>query len=137
MAAAIADNNSAYFGRGTATVFNSGKVRLGCNWLAPRKRAGMLSGLELGQHAENPGGVDYNEIAGVIERFVDGTAAPWEWEGYFLATKYQDSFLGHIQQRVLAVSFEFPPGPERGYTSAEGLEILRGLAAQLRSEARK
>ncbi len=37
-AAAIADGkNGAYFGRGTATVFNSGKVRFGWNWVGPAK----------------------------------------------------------------------------------------------------
>jgi hypothetical protein len=80
--------------------------------------------------------MDYNELAGVIERFVDGTAAPWEWEEYFLATKYEDPFLHHVQQRVLAASFEFPPGAEGGYTSAEGLSALKELAEELRSRAR-
>jgi RHS repeat-associated protein len=35
-AAAVADGkNGAYFGRGTQTVFNSGKVRFGWNWVGP------------------------------------------------------------------------------------------------------
>ena len=80
---------------------------------------------------------DYNELAAVIERFVDGTAAPWEWEEHFLTTKYEDPFLRHVQQRVLAVSFEFPAGAEGGYTSAEGLSVLRQLAGELRSRARR
>jgi hypothetical protein len=81
--------------------------------------------------------MSYNELADVIDRFVDGTAAPWEWEEYFLVTKYNDPFLRHIQQRVLAVSFEFPPDAEGGYTNSEGLAVLRSLADRLRSEARK
>ena len=36
--AAIADGkNGAYFGRGTATLFNSGKVRFGWNWVGPAR----------------------------------------------------------------------------------------------------
>lgn len=79
----------------------------------------------------------YNEMADVIERFVDGTSAPWEWEEYFLTAKYKDPLLRQVQQRVLAASFEFPPGAEGGYTNSEGLAVLRGLADQLRSEARR
>jgi hypothetical protein len=78
-----------------------------------------------------------NELANVIERFVDGTSAPWEWEEYFLVTKYEDPFLRCVQQQVLAVSFEFSPGAEGGYTSAEGLSVLRELAEELRSRARR
>jgi hypothetical protein len=81
--------------------------------------------------------MNYNEMADVIERFVDGTVAPWEWEEYFLVTKYGDPFLRDIQQRVLAVSFEFPPDAEGGYTNSTGLAVLRSLADQLRSAARK
>ena len=79
--------------------------------------------------------MDYNELATVIERFVDGSAAPWEWEEYFLVTKYEDPFLRHVQQRVLSMSFEFPPGSEGGYTSTEGLSALKELAKELRSRA--
>jgi hypothetical protein len=81
--------------------------------------------------------MSYNEMADVIERFVEGMSAPWEWEEYFLAAKYDDALLRYVQQRVLAVSFEFPPGAEGGYTNSEGFAVLRSLADQLRSEAGK
>lgn len=77
--------------------------------------------------------MNYNEIADVIDRFVDGTAGAWEWDDQFLGTKYDDPFLRYVQQRVLAISFEFPPGPAGGYTNAAGLEALKGLAQELRS----
>jgi hypothetical protein len=80
--------------------------------------------------------MNYNEVADVIERFVNGTAGPLEWDNCFLGTRYEDPFLRQIQERALAVSFEFPPGPSGGYTSAEGLEVLRELAEALRSQPR-
>jgi hypothetical protein len=48
--AAIANGkNGAYFGRGTATVFNSGKVRFGWNWVGPgRPGAGGRDDIRLG-----------------------------------------------------------------------------------------
>jgi hypothetical protein len=79
--------------------------------------------------------MNYNNMADAIERFVDGTGAPWEWEEYFLATKYDDPFLRHIQERVLAVSFEFPSRSRNEYTSPEGMAVLKSLANELRSRA--
>jgi hypothetical protein len=81
--------------------------------------------------------VNYNELADVIERFVNGTAKKWDWDDYIIGVRYKDPFLCDIQRRALAVSTEFPPGAEGGYTNSEGLAVLRGLADQLRSEARK
>jgi hypothetical protein len=81
--------------------------------------------------------MNYNEMADIIERFVEGKSAPWEWEEYFQTGKYEDPFLRQAQRRVLTVSFEFPPGAEGGYTNSEGLAILRGLVDELRSKARK
>ena len=77
--------------------------------------------------------MSYIEMADVIERFVNGNVDPWEWEEYFLATKYSDPFLSHVQKRVLAVSFEFPAGAEGGYANSQGLVVRRKLANQLRS----
>jgi hypothetical protein len=81
--------------------------------------------------------MSYDEMADAIERFAGGSSASWEWEEYFLTAKCDDPLLKYVQQRVLAVSFEFSPGAEGGYTNSEGLAVLRGLAYQLRSEARK
>ena len=81
--------------------------------------------------------MNYNEMADAIERFVDGTAAPWEWEEYFLAAKYDDPFLRHVQKRVLALSFEFPSNSRSEYTSPEGLIVLKELAKELRSRTRQ
>jgi hypothetical protein len=77
--------------------------------------------------------MNYNEMAGVIERFVDGSTEPWEWEEYFLVMKYDDPFLRYFQQRVLRISFEFPSNSPGEYTSHEGLAALKELARELRS----
>lgn len=79
--------------------------------------------------------MNYNEMADAIERFVDGTAASWEWEEHFLTAKHDDPFLRYVQQRVLRVSFEFPSNSRNEYTSPEGLAVLKDLANELRLRA--
>jgi hypothetical protein len=79
--------------------------------------------------------MDYNEIAGAIERFINGTSAPWEWDDYFLGTKYEDPYLRSVQRRVLGLSTEFPPATNSEYTGADGVEVLRRLVKELRSRS--
>jgi hypothetical protein len=82
-------------------------------------------------------GMYYNELADVIERFIDGTSLTLEWDIYSLGKTYEDSFLVSVQQRMLSIPIEFPPASEREYTSPEGLMVLRKLVKELRSRASK
>jgi hypothetical protein len=79
----------------------------------------------------------YDELADVIERFIDGTSPPWEWDDYSLGRTYEDPFLASVQKRMLSVGVEFPSTSEREYTSPEGLVVLRELVKELRSRALK
>ena len=79
--------------------------------------------------------MNYNELADAIERFLDGTAASWEWKEHFLTARYEDPFLRYVQQRVLRASFEFPSNSRTEYASPEGLAVLKELANELRSRA--
>jgi hypothetical protein len=79
--------------------------------------------------------MNYNEIADVIERFLDGTAGPWDWEDYTLVTTFEDPFLSSIQDRCRALFIEFPPTEKGHYTNAEGLAVLRELVTELRARA--
>jgi hypothetical protein len=81
--------------------------------------------------------MDYNELADVIERFIDGTSGPLEWDIYSLGKTYKDPFLAAAQKRMLSVWVEFPPASKSEYTSPEGLVVLRELAQELRSRALK
>ncbi len=80
--------------------------------------------------------MNYHEMADATERFLDGTAAPWEWEEHFLTANYDDPFLRYVQQWALQVSSEFPSNFRSEYTSPEGLAVLKELANELRSRAR-
>jgi hypothetical protein len=78
---------------------------------------------------------EYSELADVIERLVNGTSPPVEWDAYTLGKTYTDPFLVAVQRRMISVSFDFPPGSSRGYTNAAGLRILKDLVVELRSRA--
>jgi hypothetical protein len=80
---------------------------------------------------------DYLELAGVIERFINGSSQPWEWEDYFLCKSCKDPFLISAQRRMLSISMEFPPASKGHYTGPEGIAVLRGLVEELRTRARQ
>ena len=79
--------------------------------------------------------MDYNEVADVIERFVDGTDHPLDWDGYTMGTKFKDPFLRSVQDRCRALWIEYPPTEKGHYTNAEGLAVLRELVTELRSRS--
>jgi len=79
--------------------------------------------------------MNFNEMADVIERFLNGTAGPWEWDDVFQGGTYEDPFLRSIQKRCLELDREFPPVVKGWYSSPEGLSVLRELVAALRSRS--
>jgi hypothetical protein len=79
--------------------------------------------------------MQYSEVADIIERFVNGTGGPVEWDAYTMGMKFEDPFLGLIQDRCRALWIEFPPTEKGQYTSAEGFAALKELVKELRSRA--
>jgi|HubBroStandDraft_5_1064220.scaffolds.fasta_scaffold1217808_2 hypothetical protein len=79
--------------------------------------------------------MNYSEVADIIQRFVNGTGGPLEWDGYTMGIKFEDPFLRSIQDRCRALWIEFPPTEKGQYTSAEGLAVLKELIKELRSRA--
>ena len=75
----------------------------------------------------------YNEVADIIERFVNGTGGALEWDGYTMGMKCEDPFLRTIQGRCRALWIEFSPAEKGHYTSAEGFSVLKDLIKELRS----
>ena len=76
---------------------------------------------------------DYDELADVIERFLEGTSRGIEWDVYTLGKTYKDPFLDSVQKRMISVSAEFPPTKKGEYTSADGFAVLKDLIKELRS----
>ena len=71
------------------------------------------------------------EVAKSIEDFVNGSGGPWDWDD-FISVQIADEELETIRIKCLRIQSEYPGGPNR-WCSEEGIEVLRGLANQLRS----
>jgi hypothetical protein len=74
-----------------------------------------------------------DEVATVIENFVEGTVGNWDGDDFTTGTTFQDDHLKAIQKRYLYLPEEFPSDNPH-YCSDEGLNVLRTLVAELRSK---
>jgi hypothetical protein len=73
----------------------------------------------------------YVEVAEILERFVDGTGGRWDWDNY-CATRFRNSYLQDMQDRLCALTDEFPPANGIGYCSPEGNAVILAYATELR-----
>ena len=73
------------------------------------------------------------DVADIIERFLDGTSRDrWEWDD-FISVPLTDPVLEAVRQRCGQVRDDFPPPTGIGYCGPEGEELLRKLAEGLRN----
>jgi hypothetical protein len=70
------------------------------------------------------------EVADIVEDFVEGTGGPWDWDD-FMSFAIEDPALDEIRERWAQLPDIYPA--ERGYCSAEGVEVMRSIVKQLRS----
>ena len=72
------------------------------------------------------------EVATIIEGFVNGTGNQWAWDG-FTSIRLDDPELEAIRKQIVALPVEFPPSDPRGYCSDAGLEKMRQIVRELRA----
>jgi hypothetical protein len=74
-----------------------------------------------------------HDVAGVIERFLDGTIGDHEWDD-FTSVRLGDSFLDGVRLVCVGVHDRFPAPVGSGqYCSDDGVALLRSLAEHLKS----
>ena len=73
------------------------------------------------------------EVAELIERFVDGGGGVWDWDDFTSGMTFEDTRLREIQARCTRLWIEFPPTVETSYTNAEGIKVLRDYIKELRA----
>ena len=76
-------------------------------------------------------GMSRGEMADTIERFVDGICRAWEWDD-FCSFEIIDPQLEAIRIRCVGLPQEFPTTQKGYYCSETGMEVLRGMAKELR-----
>ena len=70
------------------------------------------------------------DVAKSIQDFVDGTGGQWDWDD-FISSRIVDEELETIRTKCLSVQSEYPGGPNQ-WCNEQGVDVLRGLARQLR-----
>ena len=71
------------------------------------------------------------EVAVVIENFVEGKSKDPEWDD-FLSISQKDPYLDRVRDICDSVHYDYPSGKEIGYCSEQGYEVMRNLVKELR-----
>lgn len=74
-----------------------------------------------------------DELADLIEAFVNGTSGEWDWDD-FISVKQTDPQIEEIRRKCANVPLEFPPTRPGEYCSEGGVALLRNYVRKLREE---
>jgi hypothetical protein len=72
------------------------------------------------------------EVAQILENFLEGKGRPLEWDGFTLGMSFEDEFLEKIRKRCAGMSQEFPSNNSHEYCNEQGRDFIRGYIKQLR-----
>jgi hypothetical protein len=72
-----------------------------------------------------------DEIAQILENFLQGKGNPWDWDDFTSGMSLEDSHLEEIRIRCSGLSEEFPPDRPYEYCNEKGRDIIRIYIRQL------
>jgi hypothetical protein len=72
-----------------------------------------------------------NEIADLIEAFIDGRSGDWDWDD-FISIKQADPEIDSIRAQCAKIPEIFPPTEKGYYCAPDGFKALKGLVQNLR-----
>ena len=75
------------------------------------------------------------EVAQILEDFLEGRGSRWAWDDYTLGMSFEDKHLEDIRIRCVGLSKEFPPSNPNEYCNEQGRDVLRGFIKQLRTSS--
>ena len=75
----------------------------------------------------------YEEVAQILEGFLEGRQDRWSWDGFTLGMSFEDPYLEAIRVRCNGLDSEFPPDKPHHYCNEKGVDVLRGYIRELRS----
>jgi len=73
------------------------------------------------------------EVAQIMQDFLDGAGHPWAWDSFTLGIYFEDGYLDSIRIRCARLSEEFPPENSHEYCNEQGREVIRDYIRELRS----
>lgn len=73
------------------------------------------------------------EVAQILQDFLDGTGNPWAWDDFTLGMTLVDTDLDTIRIKCLGLGEEFPPENRNEYCNERGRQVMRDYVRQLRA----
>jgi hypothetical protein len=73
------------------------------------------------------------EVAQILEGFLEGTGSRWAWDDYTLGMSFEDKRLEEIRLRCAGLSQEFPPNNPNEFCNEEGRKIIGDYIRELRA----
>ena len=74
------------------------------------------------------------EVADIIEKFLDGSGGEWDWDD-FTSITIKDAYLDGIRCKCASLRDEYPPQRPNEYCSDAGAAIMRNFVKELRERA--
>lgn len=72
------------------------------------------------------------EVARILEEFIDGTGGPHDWDD-FMSFPIEDDNLERIRLRCSGLDSKFPPDQKGRFCNEVGLAVIQTYVAELRS----
>jgi hypothetical protein len=76
--------------------------------------------------------LSYEEVAQILENFLEGKGRPLAWDGFTLGMSFEDVFLEGVRIRCARLSQEFPSDNPHEYCNEQGRDVIRDYIKQLR-----
>jgi hypothetical protein len=75
--------------------------------------------------------LSYQEVAQILENFLEGEGNPSAWDGYTLGMSFDDKYLEEIRLRCVGLSQEFPPDNPSEFCNEQGRNVIRDYVKRL------
>ncbi len=83
----------------------------------------------------NKNGLSRQEVAQILEDFLEDRGSRWAWDDFTLGMSFEDTNLEEIRKRCAGLSKEFPPKKRGEYCNEQGLGVLRRYIQELRDSS--
>ncbi len=72
------------------------------------------------------------EVANIIEHFLDGTGGAWDWDD-FISSPIHDDVLDRYRLKCNAVSEDYPTEKPGQFCNEDGVKAMRNMIVELRA----
>ena len=73
------------------------------------------------------------EVANAIDGFINGSGRQWDWDG-FTSIRIDNPELEAIRKKCVALPVEYPASTVKDYCSEAGIQVMRNMLQELRSQ---